>query len=74
MQYHHEFADGTGLFYLKENEYPLEAAIICIADRVDVLHGMYKGDEKTMKEIKRGLKSIPARITARKSLLQLWKP
>lgn len=56
VQYHHEFADGTGPFGLKENEYPLEAAIICIADRVDVLHGMYKGDEKTMKEIKRGIK------------------
>jgi putative nucleotidyltransferase with HDIG domain len=34
--YHHERADGSGPFGKKRGEYPIEAAIIAIADQVDV--------------------------------------
>ena len=34
--YHHEHADGTGLYKKKEDEFPLGAALIAIADMIDV--------------------------------------
>jgi HD-GYP domain-containing protein (c-di-GMP phosphodiesterase class II) len=34
--YHHEYADGSGVFGLKTGEYPIEAEIIALVDRVDV--------------------------------------
>jgi HD-GYP domain-containing protein (c-di-GMP phosphodiesterase class II) len=34
--YHHECADGSGLFAKREGEYPLEAGLIAAADMVDV--------------------------------------
>jgi HD-GYP domain-containing protein (c-di-GMP phosphodiesterase class II) len=34
--YHHEYADGSGIFGLKTGEYPIEAEIIALADRIDV--------------------------------------
>lgn len=36
IQYHHEWADGGGVFGLREGEYPEEAGIIALADQVDV--------------------------------------
>lgn len=66
IQYHHEFADGSGAFGLLENEYPIEAAIICIADRVDVLHGMYRGNEETLQEIYAGIEEHTGSYYSRK--------
>ena len=34
--YHHEYADGSGIFGLKMGEYPIEAELIALADRGDV--------------------------------------
>jgi HD-GYP domain-containing protein (c-di-GMP phosphodiesterase class II) len=38
--YHHECADGSGLFGKKEGEYPLEAEIIMAADSLDAEHNL----------------------------------
>ncbi|MDR0602455.1 MAG: HD domain-containing protein [Treponema sp.] len=38
VQYHHEWADGTGPFGKKEGEFPLGAELIAIADMLDVHH------------------------------------
>jgi phosphomannomutase/HD-GYP domain-containing protein (c-di-GMP phosphodiesterase class II) len=38
--YHHELADGSGVFGLKEGEFPLEAELISLADSVDVLFSL----------------------------------
>ncbi|MDR1420501.1 MAG: HD domain-containing protein [Treponema sp.] len=38
IQYHHEWADGTGPFGKKEGEFPLGAELIAIADMIDVHH------------------------------------
>jgi HD-GYP domain-containing protein (c-di-GMP phosphodiesterase class II) len=38
--YHHEYADGSGIFGLKMGEYPIEAELIALADRVDVCSGL----------------------------------
>lgn len=36
IQYHHECADGSGVFGLREGEFPEEAGIIALADQLDV--------------------------------------
>jgi HD-GYP domain-containing protein (c-di-GMP phosphodiesterase class II) len=36
IQYHHEWADGSGPFGKKQGQVPLGAELICIADSVDV--------------------------------------
>jgi HD-GYP domain-containing protein (c-di-GMP phosphodiesterase class II) len=36
--YHHEWADGSGPFGIREGEGPLEAELITIADSIDVAH------------------------------------
>jgi len=36
--YHHEHADGSGLFGKKEDEIPVGAQLIAIADIIDVIH------------------------------------
>jgi HD-GYP domain-containing protein (c-di-GMP phosphodiesterase class II) len=38
--YHHEYADGSGTFGLKEGEFPLEAGLISLADSVDVKYNL----------------------------------
>jgi len=40
--YHHERADGMGLFGIREGEGPLEAELIAIADTVDVAHHLQR--------------------------------
>jgi len=40
--YHHEHADGTGPFGIREGEGPLEAELIAIADTIDVTHHLQK--------------------------------
>ena len=40
--YHHERGDGQGPFRKKEDEIPLEAAIIAVADAVDATHHMQR--------------------------------
>jgi HD-GYP domain-containing protein (c-di-GMP phosphodiesterase class II) len=40
--YHHERADGNGPFGIKENEGPVEAELIAIADSIDVAHHLQK--------------------------------
>ena len=40
--YHHEEADGSGLFGKKEGEFPVGAALIAIADMLDVEHHLQR--------------------------------
>ena len=40
--YHHERADGRGLFGIREGEGPLEAELIAIADTIDVMHHLQR--------------------------------
>jgi HD-GYP domain-containing protein (c-di-GMP phosphodiesterase class II) len=40
--YHHERADGSGIFGKKEGEFPREAALIAIADTLDVAHHLQR--------------------------------
>jgi len=40
--YHHEHADGTGPFGIREGEGPLEAELITIADSIDVAHHLQR--------------------------------
>ena len=40
--YHHERADGKGPFGIKENEGPVEAELIAIADAIDVTHHLQR--------------------------------
>ena len=40
--YHHEQADGGGLFGKKEGEFPLGAELIAIADMIDVAHHLQR--------------------------------
>ncbi|WP_461248209.1 HD-GYP domain-containing protein, partial [Treponema sp. R6D11] len=40
--YHHEHADGTGPFGIREGEGPLEAELITIADSIDAAHHLQR--------------------------------
>jgi len=40
--YHHEHADGSGPFGIREGEGPLEAELITIADSIDVAHHLQR--------------------------------
>jgi len=40
--YHHEEADGSGLFGKKDGEFPLGAQLIAIADMIDVQHHLQR--------------------------------
>ncbi|MDR1379515.1 MAG: HD domain-containing protein [Synergistaceae bacterium] len=40
--YHHECADGNGVFGKKEGEYPLEAELIAISDMIDIDHHLQR--------------------------------
>jgi len=42
VKYHHEKADGSGPFGIKEGEGPLEAELISIADSLDVAHHLQR--------------------------------
>ena len=51
--YHHERGDGKGPFNKKEDEIPMEAAIIAAADAVDAVHHLQKiaaGDLPALRE------------------------
>ncbi|MDR0918250.1 MAG: HD domain-containing protein [Oscillospiraceae bacterium] len=41
--YHHEYADGRGLFGKKTGEYPFKAELIGLADRLDVEYNFSQG-------------------------------
>jgi len=42
VKYHHEHADGSGPFGIREGEGPLEAELITIADSLDVAHHLQR--------------------------------
>jgi len=50
--YHHEHADGSGLYGKKEGEYPLGAQLIAIADMVDVRHHLQRVDAEKLPKIR----------------------
>lgn len=50
--YHHEFADGSGAFGKKAGEYPLEAEIIGLADKVDVNWPLRNVHHDTLQQIR----------------------
>lgn len=49
--YHHECADGSGPFGLKEGEYPEEAGIIALTDQIDVRFQLSKNLAQKYNEI-----------------------
>jgi HD-GYP domain-containing protein (c-di-GMP phosphodiesterase class II) len=51
--YHHERADGSGLFGKKEGEYPFEAGIIAAADATDVSHHLQRVPASQLPELRR---------------------
>ena len=54
--YHHEQADGKGTFGKKEGEFPKEAAIIAIADKLDVVHHFQRVKPDYLSEIRKEIK------------------
>jgi putative nucleotidyltransferase with HDIG domain len=53
--YHHEQADGSGPFGKKRGEYPIEAAIIAVADQVDVAHHLQRVPAGFLPELRRNI-------------------
>ena len=51
--YHHEHADGTGLFGKKEGEFPPGAGLIAIADMIDVAHHLQRVQPDDLPSIKK---------------------
>lgn len=51
IQYHHEEADGSGPFGKKQDEIPLGAAIIHIADQMDVLFDLEECNPEKLEKI-----------------------
>jgi HD-GYP domain-containing protein (c-di-GMP phosphodiesterase class II) len=51
--YHHERADGTGPFGIKEGEGPLEAELITIADSIDVAHHLQRLEPEGLSVIRK---------------------
>jgi HD-GYP domain-containing protein (c-di-GMP phosphodiesterase class II) len=49
--YHHERADGSGPFGIRENEGPIEAELICIADSLDVTHHLQRLEPEDLPRI-----------------------
>jgi len=49
--YHHEHADGKGLFGKKEGEYPLGAELIAIADMIDVRYHLQRADSISISNV-----------------------
>jgi HD-GYP domain-containing protein (c-di-GMP phosphodiesterase class II) len=50
--YHHEYADGTGPFGIKEGMGPLEAELITIADSIDVAHHLQRLKQDELPAVK----------------------
>jgi HD-GYP domain-containing protein (c-di-GMP phosphodiesterase class II) len=50
--YHHEHADGTGPFGIREGEGPLEAELITIADSIDVAHHLQRLEPEGLSAIR----------------------
>jgi HD-GYP domain-containing protein (c-di-GMP phosphodiesterase class II) len=50
--YHHEWADGSGPFGIREGEGPLEAELITIADSLDVAHHLQLTEPEELSKIR----------------------
>jgi len=50
--YHHERANGTGPFGIREGEGPLEAELIAIADSIDVAHHLQRLEPENLPAIR----------------------
>lgn len=57
--YHHECTDGSGPFGRKSSEYPLEAALIAISDKIDVRFNLGIGSAGKRDRILEYIKSNP---------------
>jgi HD-GYP domain-containing protein (c-di-GMP phosphodiesterase class II) len=51
--YHHERADGSGPFGIREGEGPLEAELISLADSLDVAHHLQRMEAEDVSHIRR---------------------
>lgn len=65
--YHHERANGTGPFAKKEDEYPLGAAIIAIADMVDVQVHLQRVMPEKLPAIKKQIQAQTGRMYTQKA-------
>jgi len=64
--YHHERADGQGLFRLREGHYPLEAELIAIADMIDVEWHLERVPPENLPALRESIKAdIHHRFTSR---------
>jgi len=59
--YHHEHADGSGLYGKKEGEFPLGAQLIAIADMVDVRYHLQRVDTDKLPKIRDEIASFTGR-------------
>jgi len=55
--YHHEQADGGGLFGKKEDEFPVGAGLIAIADMIDVSYHLQRISTENISTIQKEIKS-----------------
>ncbi|MCL2578191.1 MAG: HD domain-containing protein [Defluviitaleaceae bacterium] len=60
--YHHEHADGSGLFGKKGGEFPLGAALIAIADMIDTVHHLQRVSVENLSAIKDEIKSNSGKL------------
>ena len=70
--YHHEQADGGGLFGKKEGEFPLGAELIAIADTFDVKHHLQRPPSERLSLLKDEIRSETGKLytqTAAKAML-----
>jgi HD-GYP domain-containing protein (c-di-GMP phosphodiesterase class II) len=65
--YHHERADGTGPFGIREGEGPLEAELITIADSLDVAHHLQRLDPENLPDIRNIIKKEAGRHYSKKA-------
>jgi HD-GYP domain-containing protein (c-di-GMP phosphodiesterase class II) len=56
--YHHEYADGSGIFGLKMGEYPIEAELIALADRVDVATRLQRLPPENLARVRERVESL----------------
>jgi HD-GYP domain-containing protein (c-di-GMP phosphodiesterase class II) len=61
--YHHEHPGGAGPFGKKEGEYPLEAALIALADIVDVNHHLQRMTPAELPALRRWIQDFSVRDT-----------
>lgn len=64
IAYHHENWDGSGFFFKREDEIPQRAAVLRLADNVDLLFAMGSGEKRLLKDIPAHVREQRGRLYA----------